>query len=75
MRYPYMISPDFYLLWKEICGVIHELFADSMNASGVLDHFCSADTIDKRFGACGSWEMLKKLSMEKLDIHLLTTSF
>ena len=52
---PFTVSKDFYKLFKALARVTHELFADAINQSGVLDYFCSKDVFDEQLGAVGNW--------------------
>lgn len=53
----YSVTPSFYELSAILCAVDCELFADSINESGVLNAFCSADPADKAFESIGLWEL------------------
>lgn len=59
----YKVSPDLYALWAATSFVSCELFADSVNESGVLRNYCSIDKRDSVFGACGSWEATERTVM------------
>lgn len=52
----YSVTPSFYELSQVLCCATCELFADSINESGVMKTYCSNRSHDKQFGAIGSWE-------------------
>lgn len=54
--FPYTGPATFYELCRIVSHVTHELFADAVNFSGVLDEFCSLGVCDKAFGAVRRWE-------------------
>lgn len=58
----WIASPDLYSLWRYTSSVIVELFADCFNESGVLDMFCSSDSLDDAFGSIGEWQSQGKSS-------------
>lgn len=54
---PFTVSSSFYELCKAVADVTHELFADAINHSRVLQNFYSFDTCGSlAFGASGAWE-------------------
>lgn len=52
---PFSVPASFYLLFKDIASIKHELFADSLNQTGMLPQFCSKDPTDQNFGSSGTW--------------------
>ncbi|PXF47002.1 hypothetical protein BWQ96_03192 [Gracilariopsis chorda] len=50
------VTPDLYALWSLTSCITVELFADSLNESGVLPNYCSRDEGDDLFGSIGIWE-------------------
>lgn len=57
---PYFVHESFYKLCKAVANVSHELFADALDKSNVLDHFCSREKLDSQFGSAGAWESLEE---------------
>lgn len=49
-------TPSLYSLWSLTSAVTVELFADSVNESGVISALCSPRERDKYFGSLGRWE-------------------
>lgn len=54
------VSPDLYSLFALTSQVQVELFADVINESGVLQHFCSSMSTDALFGSLGSWQQVEE---------------
>ena len=50
------VSPFLYSLWALTSSITVELFADSLNESGVLPTYCSLDDGDQKLGSIGTWE-------------------
>lgn len=51
----WQVTPDLYSLWSLTSALSVELFADSLNESGVCRSYCSPHELDKVFGSLGSW--------------------
>ena len=49
----YTVCPSFYVLFREISGASHEMFADALNESGKMQYFSSKDSVDENFGSHG----------------------
>jgi hypothetical protein len=49
------VTPDLYVVCALACNVTVELFSDSVNESGCLPQYCSADAGDVLFGSAGNW--------------------
>lgn len=56
ISFPYIGPPKFYELCRIVAHVTHELFADAINFSGILESFCSSDVCDEAFGSVGTWK-------------------
>ena len=54
------VSPLLYSLWALTSSVTVELFADSLNESGVLPAYCSLDSEDQELGSLGTWEDVER---------------
>ena len=50
----WMVPRSFYALWRRTSYVQVALFADCLNESGVLQHYCSKDTNDNCVGSLSS---------------------
>lgn len=53
----WQVTPDLYSLWSLTSALSVELFADSLNESGVCRRYCSLHESDKVFGSLGSWHV------------------
>lgn len=51
-----VVASEWYKCWRDTSRVSVELFADCINESGLLAHYCSLFPEDRAFGSLGCWE-------------------